>query len=220
MMRNQIYNTLALFLLLFGLVSCEDDRLYNPGEIGEGEATISADVTFRPLASALQSRATGGTPGDAIKTISDLNIIVYTEAGKFVGIYPISDSAITWSDNKEMPGDATTDEKDSTLDEYGHQAEKETKKAEFKLKDIAYGRYHMYAVANVAPEYLAEDNIKDETKLKEISIKWKEENVSSNNEMFGYFTPENEKKSDGFGPVTITVDRPNIKIHSWVKRLA
>lgn len=216
-MRNQIYNTLALFLLLFGLVSCEDDRLYNPDEIVEGEATISADVTFKPLSTALQSRATGGTPGDAINKISDLNVLIYTEAGKLFGKYPISNNQITWSENEEMPDDATIDD---ILGDYGHQAENKTPKATFSIPNIPYGKYHMYAVANVAAEYLADDQINDETNLKEISIKWKEDNISSNNEMFGFFTLENEKKSDGFGPITITINRPNIKIHSWIKRLA
>ena len=99
-------------MLVIGLVSCVDDRLYDPDEIGEGEASISADVTFSPLSEALTSRAAGGTQGDAIKKISNLNVIVYTESGKFVGIYPISDSKITTSENTGMPDDAMAD--------YGH----------------------------------------------------------------------------------------------------
>lgn len=216
-MRNQIYNILAILMLAIGLVSCVDDQLYNPDEIGEGEASISADVTFRPLSSALQSRATGGTPGDAIKKISNLNIIVYTESGKLSGIYPISEDNITTSDNTNMPDDALSDD---ILGNYGHQAETKTTTATFNLPKIPYGKYRIYAVANVSNDLLTEDKIGTENELKDLAIKWDERNIGSNNQMFGYFTPENINKSNGFDATTITINRPNIKIHSWIKRLA
>ncbi len=211
-MRNQIYNILALFMLVIGLVSCVDDRLYDPDEIGEGEASISADVTFSPLSEALASRAAGGTQGDAIMKISNLNVIVYTESGKFVGIYPISDSKITTSENTGMPDDAMAD--------YGHQAETKTTKASFSLSGIPYGKYRMYAVANVDSKLLAQDKIATESDLKNISVQWDKDNIGANSQMFGYFTPENTKKSSGFEAPTMVINRPNVKMHSWIKRLA
>lgn len=76
---NFLYITLVLGLLL-GLVSCQDERLYDDSVIPEGETLVSATLNFESFTSALESRAAG----DAIKAIKTLNILIYDTEGNLL----------------------------------------------------------------------------------------------------------------------------------------
>lgn len=66
-MKSKIYDILITIVFYLAAVSCAEDPLYDPSYIGEGEAEVTAEVTFTPLYPALSRAVTGGTPGDAIR---------------------------------------------------------------------------------------------------------------------------------------------------------
>ena len=87
--------------------------------------------------------------------------------------------------------------------EGGKTAEAKTKRATFKLAQVPYGYYYMYAVANMGNlAELEKDNIQTVDKLKSINLTWEAENwfateetadgkvtrATKNHQMFGYFT--------------------------------
>lgn len=222
-------------LLTMAATSCEDDLNFGPNGFGEGEATVSAEVTFTPLVSALGSRAvSGGTPGNAIKNINQLWVVVFDSKGKLYGtdqgygsgIYMIAKEDITESENSAMPDDALPNPKPDPATGQ-HQAEQKTVKASFKLPvSLPYGNYRMYAVANVnlaayAATISASDNPAET--LKNIQLDWNSEKVAENNQMFGYFTTYSETdngKSKGFDAPLVTLATKTAKLRAWLKRAA
>lgn len=235
-MKHHIYHIFcALFLLLtLSVVSCKDDIDFGPNGFGEGEAVISAEVTFKPLMSALGSRAvSGGTPGDAIKSIDQLWVVVFDSKGELCGadkgngsgIYQITNYKT--DTNTASPSDAPQNPSTDPNDTGSHKAESETQKATFTLPvSLPYGNYKMYAVANVdlskyADEIAASDN-PIET-LQNIQLTWNSEKVAENNQMFGYFTTYNETdngKSKGFDAPLVTIASKTVSLRAWLKRAA
>lgn len=188
------------------MTSCEDDPILDSGIIGDGEAVISAEVSFKPLVSALNSRAVeGGTSGKTISEINNLHIFVYDQTGSTL----IQDISV------EDPIIGTNTATSSDADK-SNQAESETKKASFRVA-LPYGKFKIYAVANVAETDLTDENIASETALKNINLNWHDD-IADNGEMFGYFTTED--KSAGFEAPVITVDKPALKLRAWLKRAA
>ncbi len=141
------------------MTSCVDDWFERPESIGEGKSTVSATVDFRPMASGL----TQGTraAGDAIKAIETLYVLLYDENGNLAEGRQILDFEIT----NEQRVNADADNNAS--------AETQTPRATFKLREIPYGRYYIYAVANI-PDLLTEysDYIKTKDGLKRIPLAW------------------------------------------------
>lgn len=207
-MKHGILKLFSFLLILALSYGCSDDLIFDPSYAGEGQATISANVTFKPLVPGIVSRAEGGTPGNAIKDMDNINVIFYTPAGEFVKRVKVENPVI--SENKETSSDA--------IGSNEHQAESETKKATFQLKEIPYGNYQIYAVANVPEETLAKIDDQPLSALKSINLNWNLENVPANNQMFGYFSPDN--KSAGFDAPTIEISKPAVSLHAWVKRAA
>ena len=86
---SKIFSTLtilpALVALLFGLSSCRDEEIWE--EIGEGETQLSLTVKYQPLASALDTR----TPGNAIKNVNSLCVLIYNSRNEYVNHYNIAD---------------------------------------------------------------------------------------------------------------------------------
>ena len=99
-------------------------------------------------------------------------------------------------------------------------AETQTPRATFKLKEIPYGRYYIYAVANI-PDLLTEysDFIKTKDGLKRIPLAWNNHpaEVGKNSQMLGYFTSTKKNQSEN---EFITINKPNIYLHSWLRRAA
>ena len=83
-MKSKIYDILITLVFSLAAVSCAEDPLYDPSYIGEGEAEVTAEVTFTPLYPALSRAVSGGTPGDAIKEIENLCIVFYNEKNEYV----------------------------------------------------------------------------------------------------------------------------------------
>ncbi|MBD5335296.1 MAG: hypothetical protein HDR96_07900, partial [Bacteroides sp.] len=99
--------------------------------------------------------------------------------------------------------------------------ETSTASVEIKFSEpIPYGKYYMYAAANVdIPEETAKQGIEA---LKNIECEWNLNDVSANSQMFGYFTnnvSDNNTAFEETDPIVI-INSPEVSLHSWVKRLA
>ncbi len=223
---NRLVGFTAILSMLFSLSACRDELLYDPSYIGEGEADINAELTIFQLTGNLDTRAegdenpvTGGTPGNAIGAINELVVLAYDLEGKLVDSFS-GKELIGFTDpnntieNKDTSSDAIPSDSEGNKP---HQAEESTVTKKFQLKNLPYGKYHMYAVANMGDLSDYAEDIKTEDGLKNIVLKWNEDNIASNNQMFGYFTTEN--KSSGFGPEEVIVNNRSVNIRAWMKRV-
>ncbi len=215
MSMHKIINIFAVLAALFGMAlvsACTDDYLPNPTP-GEGEADVSCNVRFEPLASALESRA----PGNAIRNINTLTVLVYDIRGKFIRSYTqdeLTDYAVNQEGNKDFP------EIDGSGEHYNPtQAETATARATFTIPKLPYGRYKIYCVANVA---LTPAEMKDIELVRNKTITWQAGNISANNAMFGYFVNADKDVTtggaNGFDAPPVIVGRDKQNIHSWIKR--
>lgn len=199
-MKKFICNILSIVLLLTATTGCTDDPLYDPSEIGEGEAAISAEVTFRPLSTALSR-----SEGNAISSIKNIHVFVYKLNGQL--------------ERHIIPTDIVPGSNESIPDDYnGTQAEKTTASASFSIGKLPYGKYRIYAVANVSDDLLTDKATATEEGLKSISFQWNKDVVTENSQMFGYFTKDN--KSAGFNATEIDINSASIKLKAWLKRAA
>lgn len=210
---NFLYITLVLGLLL-GLVSCQDDRLYDDSVIPEGETLVSATLNFESFTSALESRAAG----DAIKAIKTLNILIYDTEGNLLETHT-KDELTDYKEetNTNYPED-WPDKNGVDNPGYPEQGvEGSTPRATFKFK-LPMGRYYIYAVANYD---LTGKDVSTVEKLKNIKLTWDKTAIANNSEMFGYFTLTNTIGADKFQPdAPITLNKSVSTIHSWIKRAA
>ncbi|MDE5785585.1 MAG: hypothetical protein K2H98_03545, partial [Duncaniella sp.] len=232
-----IYFLFLLPALIFS--SCEDELPYDSVVIGEGEANVSAKIEFHPLESALESRSSG----TAVDRVDKLWIVIYkinadgTEGGLYEKVrlydraagYTLSGSGfnIDQTGNVDVPVDAETvtpptgdnavpnvGPNDGAIDGTGEK----TPSATFTLNHIPFGRYKMFAVANVD---LTDVNCTTIDDLCGTRFDW-QTNVSLDNQMFGYFTmtsPSSAETSAGFDAPTLVINKSTVSLHSWIKRL-
>ena len=229
-LSRYIYSLTLLLASVF--TSCEDELPYVSPEIGEGEATVSAEVEFRALEPALESRAAG----NAVDVIDQLWIVIYqvNADGSEIGLYekvrlydkkdnnyvlPDSEFEIDQTGNSADPDDAETvtgpsgtnvGSSDGTIGESGQL----TPRATFKLRSIPYGRYKMFAVANVD---LTDVDCSTIDALRSKRFDWQTD-VRLDNQMFGYFTPSDQSTSRAEAPIII-LNQSYVSLHSWIRRL-
>ena len=206
-----------VFLLTASLLTgCLDETFAGyDGEIGEGDADLRATVEFENLTPALETR----TPGNAIGPVSNLQMVIYkVENGKSsffrrVVCNDLSDYKLTTTNTAE-PGDVDkAEQKYPTLGSTGET----TDHADYTYSPLPYGRYKIYAVANVPG--LTDEQCETEEKLKSLSFTWNSSDIAANNAMFGYFTRADDQASTGFDAPVIIVNSKNIDLHAWIKRL-
>lgn len=214
--KYKLFGAFMALAMILPLASCEDDLIYDPTAIGDGEASISAKLNFYQISASLNSRATqGGTPGDAIGEIESLYVFVYGLDGNLVKQYKQSDL-----ENYVYTKDKNT----STSSDATPQAQAKTGQATFTIgktkpeNKLPYGRYHIYAVANMGDLAAYSDDIQTELGLQKISLKWNATDIAKNNQMFGYFTTAAESKSEGFQSPDLTINNNEVQLHSWIKR--
>ncbi len=195
---------ISLFLTLVAFAGCQDE-LFEPEIIGEGKASISATLDFKPMSSTLTRSA-----GDALKGIGSLHVLLYDEQGNLMK---------TW-EQENLTDYQVSDEFRTDADaENGPSAEVQTKRASFTLPDkIDFGRYYMYAVANI-PDLLTKysENIQTVDELKNIPLTWDSDDISNNGQMIGYLT--NTVSKSGSDEI-LTVNTKGVKLHSWLRRAA
>lgn len=183
---------------------------------------MSATLSFTPMQVGLDTRASG----IAINSFNDVCVVVYTTDGKFFTKFMANerndDNSYKYGykyekeGNTQYPTDSPTQTPGNDDDSsYDHSSEAKTPKATFSYKNLPYGKYRIYAVANLG---MLDDKITaDEETLKAHEVEWKEK-VSDNDSMFGYFTLEDDQSSLGFNAPEIIVNKPNVKLHCWMKR--
>lgn len=224
MTSPRFLNIFAAILLSIGfLTSCEDDRLYDPSFIGEGESVVSADITFTPLTPALESRAVeGGTPGNAIRDINTLCIAFYnSEDNSFVNSYFYNADDIEIKQVTDNPSDANYTSSNNPNDQKQgvtpppHRAEETTARATVRNLRIPYGKYKIYAIANIDKNVLTDEFLSDIENVKKKQFEWNTQ-IAQNNQMFGYFS--NDDKSNGFDAPEIIISRPSSLLKAWIKR--
>lgn len=189
------------------VTSCYDEFMKQE-IIGEGKASISATLDFKPMSSALsRTRAAG----DALKDISSLHVLLYDKDKNLIEKWKID--GYTVSDENRNDSDA----------ENGNSAETSTKRATFKLpEEIGFGKYYMYAVANI-PDLLTNsaysEAIKTVDGLKGIPLTWDSENVAKNGQMIGFFTKSSAPALSA-DDESLIVNEKSVKLHAWLRRAA
>ena len=214
-MKTIVYKFIYAISVITSLMlcSCADDFPDIFGDIPEGEGNLSATVTFTPTYTA--DLKTTRTSGEAIQTINTLCVLVYTTDGKLVRKYNKEDFGTSYSEQTYK----VKEEDHFDGGDQPHVAEAETAQATFTIPGLPYGRYRIYAVANMGDLAAYDNKIQTEEGLRNISLTWNEKNISANNQMFGFFTLSTEMKAKGFDADIITFNKA-IKIHSWLKRAA
>lgn len=207
MKRSVLY--CFFYLLLLGVTACVNDEIRSFDDLPEGETTVSATVEFNPLTPALATRA---VEGDAIKSIGSLCVLVYGMDGKLVNKHLIKKN-----DTEQVP-DYTEGEMERK-DEEGKDriAESKTPYARFHLK-IPYGRYRIYAVANMGDLADYADEIETMTGLKSILLTWQSD-VRKNNQMLGHFTEKGVYCNDDEDYI-LTINRKGMELRAGIRRVA
>lgn len=219
-MKFNIPYILAFLLLFFSAQSCVDDGLYDSEFIGEGEATISAEVFFDNPTPALSRSTSGGSSGTAINDMSSICVLFYTSHGKIAKDASDNPLKFYFNDIKtekvdnEKPGDAPDTEQGEHWAQTGATS---TVKAKMTLYNVPFGKYKVYAIANVSEDILTQDVISDIDNVKNLRFNWQEGNISANNQMFGFFSANNS--SIGFDAPDLVVNNSEQDMHAWVRRL-
>ncbi len=226
--------TISYFLFICGLLmvaatSCKDDLLYTDGgPIPEGESIVTAQVDFKPLVEGLADKSRSA--GDTIKSINALCVLLYDVDGNLAEAHSLTLVTGEPGEGEYRVSDIER-KKEDAVDPNGNIAETETPRAKLSLK-IPYGRYYIYAVANMGTEFNEEvksdgtgsseavnkykEAIKTVEGLKSISLTWNADDVARNNQMFGHFTiVGQENKSE-----LLTINKKKMELHSWIRRAA
>ena len=145
--------------------SCKDDLLYDPDFIGEGDAEVTAEITF-PSERVALSRAAGdgevvegevkgGEPGDAISTIESVCILFYDAQlgdnyGKFVKKYYFGKGS------PDMTVSGTTDRPSDYPGAGGEPVDdkEDTQRATVRLGVVPYGKYINIYYASMTEQLL------------------------------------------------------------------
>ena len=219
-MKQNFSIYIFLCILFLGSAACQDDLFNKGGEIGEGESLVSATVNFKPLTPALNGHTRAA--GDIIKSINSLCVLLYNEEGELLKTYPLTEAT-----QGTAPGEGEytlTDmgrSGDKKTESIGGEnkdlpsAESETPHADFKLT-IPYGRYYIYAVANMGDLSIYSNAIKNIEGLKSISLTWDATTIANNNQMFGYFTVTGSEQQDELA----VINQSATKLHAWIRRAA
>lgn len=212
MKLNKFFLAIQVIIASLIFTSCEDTLDVSSQIIGDGEATVDATLEFKTIATQLgKSR----TPGNAIYEINTLDVVIYNEDGSFFRLIPNvafkneTSTNETPQDYPNKPGDQNYTDR-----------EQPTAKVSFKTT-LPYGRYYMYAVANLH-RTLTEEEVQTIDALKAIRCTWNDEDISLNDQMFGYFTNDINESNTAFDEVDpeVVINRPTVALHSWIKRLA
>lgn len=194
---------LYMLLCSLAIASASCDGVFpEDSPIGDGSASVSVTMDFKPMSSALTR-----SDGEALKDIKSLHVLLYGENQSLLKTWKIDNA--TLSDEKRFDKDA----------ENGTgTAETMTKHASFDLpEEIKFGRYYMYAVANI-PDLLTtyDGDIETVDGLKSLPLTWDSANTRANGQMLGCFTNSSSKAGDE----SLVLENKNETIHAWLRRAA
>ncbi|MDE6371450.1 MAG: hypothetical protein K2K92_08190, partial [Duncaniella sp.] len=134
-------------LLIMILSACAEDKLLYDGDIPVGEGDINATISFIPVDVANIGHSRAGFEGDAIKRIYDFCVLMYNEDGTLYR--KITSTELGIKDSDYQNNSAMPDPNDALEGNGAHQAETTTPKVTFTLPKVAFGKYYIYAVANM-----------------------------------------------------------------------
>ena len=185
-------------------MGCRDDFMAD-GLAEKGMARVCATVDFKPMSVGLvQTRAAG----DAIKEISSLHVLLYDyQSGKLVKSYSVADYKASEMDRADADA------------ENGVSAESRTKRVTFELPEkIAFGRYRMYAVANI-PDLLEvhAGAVGTVAGLKSLPLTWNATDMAANGQMIGYFTKTSSVQPED---QPLELHENTLNLHAWLRRAA
>lgn len=212
---KRIFYILIAIVLAAGVIctSCVNEEIDGP--LLKGEGSLSLDVAFRPLNDPLTTRSAG----DAIKHINNLSIVIYKSDGSLHSntYYTNAESGEnTFTTEEVTPVDYPVSE-DPQRD--GFAEETTCRTSTITIPKIAYGKYRMYAVANMN-RALSEAETETEEALKSIQLTWNADNIAANNAMFGFFDTEENKASAKSTAPEIVINDLTMSLHAWVRRAA
>lgn len=213
MKNNFILYILFNFILITSLTGCRDDDMPS-FDYGIGETEIAVEVKFEPLSAALGETR---TPGNAIKGIETLSVIVYNSDDELIKVFNdiqlLQSYSYSVDGNDKMPVDGNGNP-------IGDQAEATTAKASFTLPALPYGRYKIYAIANMGS--ISDEDAMDINNLKQKEVVWNPSDIAKNNQMFGYFSLSDDQnnRAYGFDAPIVVINKNNKSIHAWIKRAA
>ncbi|MDE6085247.1 MAG: hypothetical protein K2G40_02440, partial [Muribaculaceae bacterium] len=226
-----IYLTLLLSLMVV-FSSCEDRLDLSEYDVQEGEGELTLNFTFSDLVktSIGDSRASG----TAIDEIKDVFIAIYNAGGDKLMDYkyltPDGEEdrytgKLEVKDSFNKPGDGIEKPDGESDMGWADNEEHTTPSASYTFNMFPFGRYQIYAAANVGNlAYSADEKIREAIQtaegLKSISYTWQPANIGANNQMFGYFTYADKQTSTGFDAPIVTVSTKVTDLHAWIKRLA
>ena len=184
------------------LSSCEDRFDFGVGEIEEGVSTVSVQLGFKAFTPALTSRA----PGDAIKNINTLWVVIYDREGNFMEKRQITDFSTEKLVNNSRPDGLLSSETAT-----GH--------VSFNLT-LHNGYYRIYAVANHDLAAVDNDYISTIPALKALDLTWKDGDAAANAQMFGWFVNGDKDTDHGADAPVVTIRDNSSSLHAWVRRAA
>lgn len=204
-------------LVVCMLTGCSDEFIKDV-YIGEGNAVVTATLDFKAMVPALDRTRSAG---NALSNINSLHVLLYdSETKELIKGWKITDFDI--SDSNRTDADSGHPQIGGNPD-YGGTAETSTKKATFTLpEEIPFGKYYMYAVANIddlLTNELYGEPVKTVEGLKGIRLVWNSNDISKNGEMLGHFTLSSDKENDAASE-QIVINAKNVSIHSWLRRAA
>lgn len=211
-------NYIGSSVLLAGLAvisqGCMDDTFSAYGPIPEGYGLVNLEMSFTPDADVtLETRA--GTPGNAIKNIDDLFIVVFDASGDSVCSRYFPNGSFKVSEEARTDGNPV---KTSELS---------TQKAVVQNVRLPYGRHHIYAVANMgnlAKDTNHSESVATESSFRAIRFGWDSNNISNNCQMSGYFTTDNSYPTYGSkgyylnSAADVTLTPEQTTLHAWLRR--
>lgn len=204
-MKTRLTYILTLVCIAFGLTGCVDELLNPDNEFGDGESVITAEAVFTDFTDTSLGKTR--TTGDTLGNITKLDVFIFKPNGEIVEHYPIS--KWTTTENHGRP-----DGKETTEDP--------TVRARFTLPaPLHYGRYKMYAVANVENEKLTGIQTIDD--LLNVQLLWDTSHIDKNNQMLGFFNVSDSSEGsnyDSFSAPSIAIKAPNTTLFAWVRRAA
>ncbi|MDE5793540.1 MAG: hypothetical protein K2I08_02345, partial [Muribaculaceae bacterium] len=142
MNRKNLYSIFSMVIALLFACGCADDRyLFGDRDLGDGEAMLTAEISFKNYTPALTR-----TPGKELNGIENLFVFIYKENGTLVTIKEYQNPDIV--ENKVPPSDG------QGVDVNGD-GELTLPTSKTTLKDIKlpYGKYQIYAAANIRGDY-------------------------------------------------------------------
>lgn len=218
MLKNILYSLSLSLTLLFAASACTDELDIDKGYIGKGFANVDMTVSFHPLIAA--ETATGrAVDGDVLSDLNDIAVFVYDINDNLYNIYSGEDLV----DLKVYDKDKTGANNATAPDVDGEKAEGTTAKATFTLKNIPFGRYSFYAVANMGEfknDEATRAKFAKSADLKKLTVKWDEGNIAANDQMFGFFTTPDDEESQGFDAPQLPINQTRVSLHAWVQRAA